>query len=74
MSDAEVDAIFEFIGEGRATVGRAEVVKVINKLGLDVDDSMLDAAFEVLQESGCAGACDRLDKGGLRRFVDVLEE
>lgn len=74
IADADIDAVFEFIGEGKVTIGRAEIVKVINKLGLDVDEGMLDAAFEVLQDSDCAGPCNRLDRASLRRFVVQLEE
>lgn len=74
IADADIDAMFDFIGEGKVTIGRPEIVSVINKLGLDVDDGMLDAAFEVLQDSDCAGPCNRLDRASLRRFVVQLEE
>eukprot|EP00892_Ulva_mutabilis_P000301 jgi/Ulvmu1/10271/UM060_0073.1 len=73
LSDAEVDAVFAFVARGKVTVGREEIVQVVNQLGLDVDDSMLDAACEVLEGSGCAGPCTRLDQHGLRLFMEHLE-
>lgn len=74
LEDDDIDAVFDFIGQGKVTVGRSEIVSVINKLGLDVDETMVDAAFEVLELSDCAGPCNRLDRAGLRRFMVQLEE
>jgi hypothetical protein len=74
MTEDDVESVFQFIGEGKVTIGQGDFVGVVNTLGLDVDDTMVEAAFEVVRESGLAGPCNRLDLRGLQLFVQQLQQ
>lgn len=69
LSDDELGAVFAELAGGKVTIGRAEFEAVVTRLDLDVSGDMVDAAFELLRDSGHAGACDRVDG---RQFVTFL--
>lgn len=72
LSKDDVDSMFDFIAGGKVTLGAAEFVSVVNRLGLDIDDDMVGAAFDHLHESPFAGPCNRVDKAAFRAFVEHL--
>lgn len=69
LTDDELGAVFAELAGGKVTIGRAEFEGVVTRLDLDVSGDMVDAAFELLRDSGHAGACDRVDG---RQFVSFL--
>lgn len=74
LAQQDTSEIFDFIANGKVTLGVAEFVGVVNRLGLDIDDSTVEAAFECLQQSPFAGPCNRVDKPAFQAFVQYLRD
>lgn len=69
---SEVDAMFDFLAGDKVTVGLPEFVSVVNRLGLDIDDAMVSAAFDFIEASPYTGPCNRIDRAAFREFVKHL--
>jgi hypothetical protein len=71
-SQDEIAAVFEHMAGGRQTLGLAECARCVDRLGLDIDEHMLRAAFELLADSGHAGPGGRVDCASFQAFVGAL--
>jgi hypothetical protein len=72
LSAKQVDGIFDYVANGKVTIGVSDFIEVVNKLVLDIDDDMVAAAFELIEQSRFAGPCNRIDRQGLHGFVADL--
>jgi hypothetical protein len=68
----ELKAVFGRLAGSKVTIGATEFVDMVAQLDLDVGDDMGYAAWELVAQSGHAGACNRLDQQQFVAFVQQL--
>jgi Uncharacterized protein family UPF0029 len=66
----ELRAVFSHIAGGKVTIGSDEFMYVVMQLDLDVGDDMVEAGWELVEGSGLAGPCNRMDE---QQFVGFME-
>ena len=74
MSAEDAAAVFRSLAAGKVTIGVAECALAAEQLDLDIGPDMLESAWELVAESGAAGACGRLDAAQFTRFVRRLAD
>ena len=72
LEPADLQAVFAHMAAGKVTIGVQEFMQVVSQLDLDVGDDMAEAAWELVQSRGSAGACNRLDQSQFVSFVQHL--
>ena len=73
IAQNEVDAMFDFLAGGKPTIGLPDFVTFVNRFGLDIDDDMVNSAFEFLHKSPFTGPCNQIDRAAFRAFVAFLK-
>lgn len=72
VAEEDIDDIFRLMSGGKETLGIEEFISVVNRLGLDLDDATVYAAFDFVKRSGFLGPDNRLGNPAFRAYVEHL--